>query len=127
MTKNNSMVKLKNHLSLLVWVITLIPTGASSGFNEPDTIKSIDNVLSVKDGHNVELTGSIITSIESPNNNLYSFRDKTGRIQIKIEHNIWNGLNVKPSDNIIIFGKVNFDWLDLRIDVDKVEKLPHPE
>ncbi|MEZ8862920.1 NirD/YgiW/YdeI family stress tolerance protein [Vibrio sp. 10N.247.311.51] len=85
------MVKLKSHLLILVRVITLIPTGAFSSFNEPHTIKSIDNVSSVKDDHNAELTGSIIASIESPNNNLYSFKDKTGRIQIKIEHNIWKG------------------------------------
>ena len=121
------MVKFKSYLSHIVLVITLIPTGAISGFNEPNTIKSIDSVLSVKDGHNVELTGSIMASIESPKNNLYSFKDKTGKIQIKIENNIWEGLNVKPSDNIIIFGKVNFDWLDLRIDVDKIKKLPYPE
>ncbi|KAB1457228.1 YgiW/YdeI family stress tolerance OB fold protein [Vibrio panuliri] len=111
----------KTILALLV-ACSFVNAPAFAAFNGPET-NSINTVASANEAANdsfVILTGNIV---ESLGNETYLFKDDTGSIQIEIDDEDWMGVDVTPTDRVVIRGEVDSEWTTPSIDVDSVKKI----
>ncbi len=83
------------------------------------TIKEAINAGMFSDDTPVTLTGHITHSLGGE---LYQFKDNTGEIAIKIDHDKWFGLQVTPETKITIQGEIDKELNSIEIDVDRVQK-----
>ena len=88
-----------------------------SRFKELTTIKDILNLGRKADDRYVRLVGYITEHIKEDK---YTFKDDTGTIQIEIEHEIWKGLSVDETEQVMIEGEVDKDPFKIEIEVDRI-------
>lgn len=98
------------------------PTSTQSGgFVGPDgTATTVANAKTLRDDTWVTLKGTIVERISD---DLYTFKDETGTINVDIDDKRWNGLTVTPQDKVEIRGEVDKDWNSVEIDVKQIQKL----
>lgn len=82
-------------------------------------VNSVSSALKAKDDTPITLVGSIITQIDEDE---YIFQDNSGKIQIEVKKNAWNGQTISPKDTIEIRGKVDKDRSKTEIEVYQVIK-----
>ena len=93
----------------------------SGGFVGPDgTATTVANAKTLRDDTWVTLKGTIVERISD---DLYTFKDETGTINVDIDDKRWNGLTVTPQDKVEIRGEVDKDWNSVEIDVKQIQKL----
>ncbi|MEO3990199.1 YgiW/YdeI family stress tolerance OB fold protein [Pseudocitrobacter cyperus] len=96
-------------------------TTQGGGFVGPDgTSTTVANAKSLRDDTWVTLKGNITERISD---DLYTFKDETGTINVDIDDKRWNGLTVTPQDKVEIRGEVDKDWNSVEIDVKQIQKL----
>jgi len=76
--------------------------------------------LSLRDQTAVTLEGHIIRQAGSQ---LYTFRDETGRIGVRIVDAAWPSRAVTPADRVRLEGRVSRDWLSVGVEVRTVKLL----
>lgn len=90
------------------------------GYTGPIATISVMEALELRDDAGVVLEGYIVRSIGGEK---YEFKDKTGSVTIEIDDDYnWQGQSVGPEDLVVIFGEVDRDFREFKIDVDRVEK-----
>ncbi|WP_437891215.1 YgiW/YdeI family stress tolerance OB fold protein [Phytobacter sp. V91] len=97
------------------------PTAQGGGFTGPGGgITTVEGAKSMRDDAWVTLRGNIV---ERLSDDVYTFKDATGTVNVDIDHKRWNGLTVGPQDLIEIQGEVDKDWNSVEIDVKQVSKV----
>ncbi|MCS2155868.1 YgiW/YdeI family stress tolerance OB fold protein [Scandinavium sp. H11S7] len=101
------------------------PTAAQSsqngGFIGPNgSVTTVEKAKSLRDDAWVTLRGNIVERISD---DLYTFKDSTGTVNVDIDHKRWNGVTVTPQDVVEIQGEVDKDWNSVEIDVKQVNKV----
>lgn len=96
-------------------------TTQGGGFTGPvGGIATVERAKSMRDDAWVTLRGNIV---ERLSDDVYTFKDATGTINVDIDHKRWNGLTVGPQDLVEIQGEVDKDWNSVEIDVKQVNKV----
>lgn len=100
-------------------------TGSSAaqngGFTGPGGGNAtVERAKSMRDDAWVTLRGNIV---ERLSDDVYTFKDATGTINVDIDHKRWNGVTVGPQDLVEIQGEVDKDWNSVEIDVKQVSKV----
>lgn len=91
------------------------------GFDGPSiSVSTVAQAKQMSDDQKVVLQGYIIQSLGDKD---YMFKDDTGSIQIKVDHQYWRGQVITPQDLIEIRGEVEKDWKSMAIDVKRIIKL----
>lgn len=98
---------------------------STSGFNGPSaeaqsgTI-TVEQAIAARDDSKVILEGTIVKHLGGEK---YLFKDATGEIEIEIDHDDWNGVQVGPTDTVVIYGEVDHHrHRATDIDVDRIIK-----
>lgn len=98
---------------------------STSGFKGPSaeaqsgTI-TVEQAIAARDDSKVTLEGTIVKHLGGEK---YLFKDATGEIEIEIDHDDWNGVQVGPTDTVIIYGEVDHHrHRATDIDVDRIIK-----
>ncbi|MGK9173901.1 YgiW/YdeI family stress tolerance OB fold protein [Yokenella regensburgei] len=81
---------------------------------------TVERAKSMRDDAWVTLRGNIV---ERLSDDVYTFKDTTGTINVDIDHKRWNGVSVGPQDVVEIQGEVDKDWNSVEIDVKQVNKV----
>ncbi|MCK3655605.1 hypothetical protein A4G19_07535 [Pasteurellaceae bacterium Macca] len=95
-----------------------ISNNTSFGANSAQTM----SVAQAKNLHNdafVSLEGHIVAQVGDEK---YTFKDHSGEITVEIDHDKWLGLNVSPTDTVMIYGEVDKEWSGTQIDVKRITK-----
>ena len=97
-----------------------VPFVATAQFVGPsaDTV-TIMEAMHLSDDSPVIITGYIEKALGGEK---YQFKDDTGTIVIKIDDEDWRGVTVDATDLVEIRGEVDKDFLDTKIDVDRITK-----
>jgi uncharacterized protein (TIGR00156 family) len=96
-------------------------TSQSGGFAGPNSsMTTVDKVKSLSDDAWVTLRGNIV---ERVSDDLYTFKDATGTVNVDIDHKRWNGVTITPQDMVEIQGKVDKGWNSMEIDVKQINKV----
>ncbi|MGY6027848.1 YgiW/YdeI family stress tolerance OB fold protein [Phytobacter sp. AG2a] len=93
-------------------------TGGFTGPGGGNT--TVENAKSMRDDAWVTLRGNIV---ERLSDDVYTFKDASGTINVDIDHKRWNGVSVGPQDLVEIQGEVDKDWNSVEIDVKQVSKV----
>lgn len=86
--------------------------------NQNASVSTVAEALKMRDDMPVTLQGHIQKHIHKDK---YLFVDSTGQINVEIDDKDWNGVDVKPSDTVQIYGEIDKDWYSTEIDVDAVK------
>ncbi len=93
----------------------------SGGFTGPGGgTTTVESAKSMRDDAWVTLRGNIV---ERLSDDVYTFKDASGTINVDIDHKRWNGVTVGPQDLVEIQGEVDKDWNSVEIDVKQVTKV----
>ncbi|WP_309411628.1 YgiW/YdeI family stress tolerance OB fold protein [Desulfobulbus sp.] len=93
---------------------------AVGGFTGPGpALSTVDQAQNLRDDVPVSLRGNIIQHIGG---DTYLFKDDSGTIRVDIDHDIWNGQIIGPTDTVKIDGEVDKDWNSVEIDVKRLIK-----
>lgn len=96
------------------------PAKVQGGYTGPGpAIVTVKQAESMRDGARISLEGHIIQHLGGEK---YMFRDKTGTIQLEIDHDNWNGQTVGPDDLVEIHGKLDKDWNSVELEVKTIRK-----
>lgn len=91
------------------------------GFTGPSSaVTTVESAKSMRDDAWVTLRGNIV---ERVSDDVYTFKDASGTINVDIDHKRWNGVNIGPNDLVEIQGEVDKDWNSVEIDVKQVSKV----
>lgn len=94
---------------------------AQGGFQGPGpSVISVERAKTLRDDAKVRLRGRIIENLGGDE---YTFQDETGSVTVEIDHDLWAGQTITPSDVVELRGEVDKDWLSVAIDADSVRKL----
>ncbi len=93
-------------------------TGGFTGPGGGNT--TVESAKSMRDDARVTLRGNIV---ERLSDDVYTFKDASGTINVDIDHKRWNGVSVGPQDLVEIQGEVDKDWNSVEIDVKQVSKV----
>ncbi|MFV0548125.1 MAG: YgiW/YdeI family stress tolerance OB fold protein [Limnobaculum xujianqingii] len=100
---------------------TTAPTQQGGGFSGPNAgTMTVEKALTMSDDTWVTLQGNIEQQIGKE---LYVFRDKTGTINVDIDHKRWNGLTISPTDTVELQGEIDKDWNSIELDVKQIKKI----
>lgn len=93
----------------------------TGGFTGPSLNQiSVAEVKQLSDDAHVKLVGKIEKHLGGDD---YQFSDGTDSVIVEIDHDVWRGLTVGPEDTVEIYGEVDKDFFEFKIDVDKILKL----
>ena len=91
-----------------------------AGYSGPVAYQTVSQVLQMRDDAPVVMEGNIVRFLGGEK---YEFVDKTGSVTIEIDDDYaWEGQSVGPDDTVIIYGEVDRDFKDFKVDVDRVIK-----
>lgn len=79
---------------------------------------SVSEVLTMRDDTPVILEGNIQ---KHQYKDKYLFVDGSGEITVEIDEDDWQGVDVKPSDKVRLYGEVDKDWFSTEVDVERVQ------
>ncbi|AWH87302.1 YgiW/YdeI family stress tolerance OB fold protein [Limnobaculum parvum] len=97
------------------------PTQKEVGFSGPNAgTMTVEKALTMDDDTWVTLQGNIEQQIGKER---YVFRDKTGTINVDIDHKRWNGLTISPTNSVELQGEINKDWNSIELDVKQMSKI----
>jgi uncharacterized protein (TIGR00156 family) len=100
---------------------TATATNQGGGFAGPNgSVTTVEKAKSMRDDTWVTLRGNIIERISD---DVYTFKDATGTVNVDIDHKRWNGVTVTPQDTVEIQGEVDKDWNSVEIDVKQINKV----
>lgn len=100
---------------------TTAQTTQNGGFvGSANSVTTIEKAKSMKDNAWVTLRGNIT---ERVSDDLYTFKDSSGTINVDIDHKRWNGITVSPQDVVELQGEVDKDWNTVEIDVKQITKI----
>ena len=91
-------------------------------FQGPIDIKNITTVAEAQKSQEdtkVVLTGNIIKKI---NDEHYTFKDKTGEINVEIDDDKLQGINITPETSVTIYGEIDKDDDTQSISIDIYSK-----
>lgn len=92
----------------------------NGGFSGPSLNQlSVAEAKKLRDGTHVKLVGKIEKHLGGEN---YQFADDTDNAIVEIDHDVWRGLTVGPDETVIIYGEIDKDFFDFKIEVDKIFK-----
>lgn len=123
---------MKTTLLLSTLVLATSTTAFAQGFNDNQNnqagfsgpkagITTVEQVLSsgmFSDDSLVTLTGHIQSALGGEH---YLFRDKTGEVEIEIDHKLWAGRAVTPETQLVISGEIDKDFNKTTVDVDALK------
>ena len=90
------------------------------GYTGPGpSLNTVDQAKSMRDDTHVSLKGQIVQHLGGEH---YLFKDDTGTINVEIDGDRWQGQNIGPNDTVEIYGEVDKDWTEMKIDVDRIIK-----
>ncbi|MCD1126870.1 YgiW/YdeI family stress tolerance OB fold protein [Jinshanibacter sp. LJY008] len=96
-------------------------TQQSSGFSGPNAgTMTVEKALTMSDDTWISLQGNIEQQIGKE---LYVFRDKTGTINVDIDHKRWDGLTITPTDTVELQGEIDKGWNSVELDVKQIKKI----
>jgi uncharacterized protein (TIGR00156 family) len=96
-------------------------TTQGGGFTGPGGgMATVERAKSMRDDAWVTLRGNIV---ERLSDDVYTFKDSTGTVNVDIDHKRWKGVTVGPQDLVEIQGEVDKDWNSVEIDVKQVSKV----
>lgn len=88
---------------------------------QQDAVMTVADVSKMGDDKMVVMQGSIEKHISKDK---YQFVDSTGKIVVEIDGDEWRGMDVSPSDTVMIIGETDKDlFRDVQIDVESVRKV----
>ena len=88
-------------------------------FDEANAIKNVKDAQNAKDDAPIMIEGKILKQVGK---NDFIFQDATGQIQIDVSKKAWQGQEITPNDNIVIYGKVDKEWNKTELDVKRIQK-----
>lgn len=92
----------------------------NGGFSGPSLNQlSVAEAKKLGDDAHVKLVGKIEKHLGGEN---YQFTDDTDSVIIEIDHDVWGGLTVGPDETVTIYGTIDKDLFDFKIEVDKILK-----
>lgn len=92
----------------------------NGGFSGPSISQiSVAEAKKMSDDTHVKLIGKIEKHLGSEN---YLFTDATDSVIVEIDHDVWRGLEVSPDDTVIIYGEIDKNFFDFKIEADKILK-----
>lgn len=107
---------MKNNLLFIVLIAIL---GVNLQGGENYKLVSVKTALGLEDDDLVALSGYITKRVKRDK---YEFRDETGKILVEIEDGVWKGLEIGPSDKIIVKGEIDKDMFEkCKIDVEEIK------
>ena len=80
---------------------------------------TVEQVKGMRDDAKVTLQGKIIQRLGGK---YYVFQDATGTIEVEIADKRWQGQNVGPDDLVEIYGEVEREWSQAKIEVKRLIK-----
>lgn len=96
-------------------------TQTAGGFNGPSaSMMTVEKAKTMRDDTWVTLRGTIEQRVGDDH---YIFRDKTGTLDVDIDHKRWNGQTVTPKDTVELQGEVDKDWNSVELDVKTITKV----
>ena len=107
--------------SVIVGLFIVAPFAVSAGFvgASDQHITTVAAAKEMRDDSAVALKGNIEKHLRKDK---YQFADATGKITVEIDREDWRGVEVGPTDTVIIYGEVDRDWVrGTEIDVDAVK------
>ncbi|MDX6040687.1 YgiW/YdeI family stress tolerance OB fold protein [Scandinavium lactucae] len=100
---------------------TATTTSQGGGFAGPNgSVTTVEKAKSMRDDAWVTLRGTIT---ERLSDDVYTFKDATGTVNVDIDHKRWNGVTITPQDVVEIQGEVDKDWNSVEIDVKQINKV----
>ena len=81
---------------------------------------SVVKAKKLPDDSYVTLQGNIVQHLYKDK---YLFQDKTGKINIEVDHDKWQGLSIGAKDLVEIYGEVDRDKGNIEIDVKSIRKI----
>lgn len=98
------------------------PTASQNGgFVGPSgSVTTVDKAKSMRDDAWVTLRGNIV---ERVSDDIYTFKDATGTVNVDIDHKRWNGVTITPQDEVELQGEIDKDWNSVEIDVKQINKV----
>lgn len=92
----------------------------NGGFSGPSLNRlSVAEAKKLGDDSHVKLVGKIEKHLGGEN---YQFTDDSDSVIVEIDHDVWRGLTIGPDDTVIIYGEIDKDFFDFKIEVDKILK-----
>ncbi|MDR0379254.1 MAG: NirD/YgiW/YdeI family stress tolerance protein [Candidatus Accumulibacter sp.] len=76
---------------------------------------SVEEAKRLRDDAPVQLQGKIVRRMGDEK---YLFRDASGELTVEIDDDVWRGLTVGPEDTVMLFGKVDKDFLERSLEVE---------
>lgn len=106
--------------TLLLLAISLVPFTANAGFKGPSdqAVMTVSEVSKLGKDKPVMMKGSIEKHLTKDK---YQFVDDTGKIVVEIDGEDWRGIDVTPSDTIMIIGETDKNGREMQVDVSSVE------
>ncbi len=97
------------------------PQSAAGGYTGPGpALSTVKEAEQMRDDSHATLRGTIERHLGKKK---YLFRDASGTITVKIDHDKWAGQSVGAADLVEIQGEVDKDWNSVEIEVKKITKL----
>lgn len=95
---------------------------AEGGFKGPDATPALGvaDALQLDDGRIVRLEGRII---EARGDERYTFEDASGSTVIEIDDELWQGVEVTPTDTVRIWAEVDREWGRTELEAERLEKV----
>ena len=117
----------KYFAQLLIFSLLLFPSAAWAkdrqygGYTGPSDLKAstVAEVMKAGDDSPVIMVGHIEKHLGGER---YQFKDDTGTITVEIDHQDWRGLTVGPEDIVELWGEVDRDLTNRKVDVDRIVK-----
>lgn len=95
-----------------------------SGSGQPGAVTTVEQANRAGTGDRVSLTGSLKNEVRRAQ---YLFRDATGEIRVRIEHEFWRGRKVTSEDILNIRGRIQSDVRGRFIDVYYFKIIEEPQ
>ena len=89
--------------------------------DEGISVSTVAEAIKMRDDTPVVLEGKITKRLKKDE---YQFTDKTGSITVEIDNKDWNGMDIRPTDTVQIYGDIDKDWLDTTVDVHSIKIVP---
>lgn len=92
------------------------------GFNGPDSRKLVTalEVDGLPDDAEIKLIGYIV---RKTGDEKYEFKDDAGSLVVEIDDDVWQGLEISPTDKVQLTGEVDKDRTKTEIEVDSVRRM----
>lgn len=81
---------------------------------------TVEQLQTARRGQEVSLQGLVVKHLR---NRYYLFRDSTGDMRVRIDRHVWRNRRVTSKDEIRLFGRIDRDFQELYLNVNRLEVL----